>query len=282
MKLSNVTLFSAAALLAFASCQSVSAHSDVLLTDVGGQVTIGAAADLGSSPSFDIDTKVFESIMLPGFLPPVTPPDYQSDEPGFFGLDSSIPSEATALAGLGASALPGLADVKAIATTFTIDGASSDLFFWDGTGPVDFDPAPAGTGFTFNPSNFATTGSDGGMDDHPLFEVDATSGTAADGVYLISPVVAVDGIATSEKFYMAFLVDSLITGEVDAEEVEHALEELEEGLIPAAIALGKDFTFFEEAVEFAETLPVPEPSSLLLCVAGLGLAVTRRRGVSQK
>ena len=46
------------------------AHDDVLVANVGGQTTIGAAADIGGpSESFDLTTRVFETILVPGFSP---------------------------------------------------------------------------------------------------------------------------------------------------------------------------------------------------------------------
>ncbi|MCG8448500.1 MAG: hypothetical protein MI725_02835 [Pirellulales bacterium] len=261
------------------------AHSDVLLVDVGGQVAIGAAEDIGGAgESFDLDTHAFESILIPGSIPP-TPADYEATEPGFFGLHGV--NDAGTLATLGASALPGTASVSASLTNFSIDGASANLFFWNGTGSVDFDPAPAGTSFNFDPSaNLATTGSNGDLDDHPIFELNATSGVPADGAYLISPAVDVAGLATSEPFFLILLADSLITGEVDAGLVEEALEDLEAGITTDAVVdFGgsnvKDFAFFEEAVEFVEnTLVVPEPSTTLLSLMAIGfVAIGRIRSI---
>ncbi len=251
-------------------------HSDVLLADVGGQVAVGSAEDIGdpNNELFSLGVSAFESIMIPG-TGLVDPPDYESDEPGFY----SDPAE---LAALGASALPGLADVSATATTFTVDGASSDLFYWDGIGAVDFSPAPVNTTFEFEPSSgFATTNSNGFLDGHPEFILENSDPNAipADGVYLISPVVDVDTLTTSDNFYVVLLVDELITNGADAHEVEEALEALEEGNTTDAVALGKDFAFYEEAVEYVEdNIVVPEPTTGLIAFMALGLtAVSRYR-----
>ena len=258
-------------------------HSDVLVTDVNGQVTIGSAADVdGPNESFDVAAKVFESLLLPGFSP-VNRADYESVEPGFFGLNGI--GDAAALANLGANALPGAANVSISASSFSVGGSSASLFYWDGSGGVDFQPAPAGTTFAFDPAlNFAATDANGGMDDHPIYELNAASGTPADGVYLVSPVIDVAGLTPSDNFYIVLLADALIAGEDDAELVEEALEALDEGTATSALVdfgnrAMKDFAFFEEAVEFVENaLVIPEPSTSLLLVAAVGwLANTRRR-----
>lgn len=251
-------------------------HSDVLVTSVNGQVAIGAAEDInGPDEEFNLDTNTFESILVPGFSP-VTPADYESEEPGFFALNSV--GDAAELAGLGATALPGDTSLSVSLSNFTVDGDTSTLFYWDGTGSVDFAPAPAGTSFAFDPAvDFATTNANGGLDDHPIYELDVATGVPADGVYLISPVIDVAGLTTSDNFYIVLLADALITGEDDAELVEEALEDLEEGLaLDAVVDFGggvmKDFAFYEEAVEFVEeTVAIPEPTSLLLGLSSLGL-----------
>ena len=276
MKNFTLTRYTVTSLVLLAASPAMAQHSDVLLVDVGGQVTIGSAADIDTvDESFDLDTIVFESIFAPGSILP-TPADYETTEPGFFGLHGV--KDAADLATLGASALPGNASVSINLANFKVDGVSSDLFYWDGTGAVDFNPAPAGTSFNFDPSiGFATTNPNGDMDDHPIFELDATSGVPADGVYVISPVVDVAGLATSDRFFLVFLADALITDEDDLEAVEEALELLEEGVTTDAIALGKDFAFYEEAVEFVEgTLAVPEPTTAMLSLLALSLLTMRR------
>lgn len=273
-------------------------HSDVLVTNVAGQVAIGAANDIdGPEESFDLDTVVFENILRVGFAPP-TPADYETDEPGFFGLNAV--GDADDLATLGAEALPGNADASISLSPFTIDGEVSEVFYWDGMGEVDFVPAPASTTYGFSPAmGFATTGPNGDMDDHPIFQVnDDTAAVPADGVYLVSPILDVEGLASSGpapwsyggergSLFLVSLVDALITTEDDLELVEEALEELEEGITDDAKVMFpggemKDFAFYEEAVEFVEGQAVPEPSSVAVAAVAFGLSSVlgwRRRHV---
>ena len=255
------------------------AHSDVLVTNVGGQVAVGSAEDInGPQESFDLDTRVFESILRGGFSHPTLAADYEAVEPGFFALNAV--SDAADLASLGASALPTGAGVSLSLSSFTLDGDSATLFYWSGTGPVNFDPAPAGTTFEFQPAtNFATTGPNGDMDNHPVYRLNVGgSGMPADGVYLIAATVDVAGLAASNKFFAVLLVDQLIDTEDDLEELEEALEALEEGISSTAFFHGKDFAFYEDAVEFVEdNIAVPEPSAAVLAMLAMGL-VTLRRG----
>jgi hypothetical protein len=259
-------------------------HSDVLLANVGGQVDVGSASDIdGPNEAIDLDATVFESILIAGFAPP-TPADYETNEPGFFALHGV--SDAADLTALGASALPGGAIVTAAAPSFTVNGNGGSLFFWNGMGAVDFQPvsvAQPGVSFAFSPPAFGTTGVNGDLDDHPVFQVNDTAGTPGDGVYLISPTVGVAGLADSDNFFVVMLVDRLIQGEDERELVEAALEGLEEGLTTDAVVdfgggVTKDFAFYEEAVEWVESnLVVPEPSGLAMGVAAVSAFVLRER-----
>ena len=72
---------------------------------------------------------------------------------------------------------------------------------------------------------------------------------------------------------MLFLADALLVDEDAAEELEEALEAGD------FIVHGKDFRFFEEAVEYVQsTVAVPEPGSLVLVGIGLlSVGCSRRR-----
>lgn len=256
------------------------AHSDVLFGNVGGKVTLGTAEDIGDPNNEDLTlfdpgfNGAFESIMRTAA--PVA--DYESDEPGFYSDPNA----------LGVNAVPAGLNVFVNSVPFTVDGATADLFFWDGTGSVDFDPAPANTTFEFeqDPNTGIGTTTSGTFDDHPEFLLNADpNAVPADGVYLISFEVAVDGLTTSDSSLAVLLVDELIISSFWAEEVEEAVEGLEEGAPNAEVDFGggniKDFAFYEEAVEYVEdNLVVPEPTTGLIAFIGLGLvAVSRNRTV---
>lgn len=286
MKLSRLSLPCLLAASAFYfSSPTAQAHSDALLTNVGGQVAVGTAADIdGPDEAFELHADLFEVILRSGFAPP-TPADFEGDEPGFFGLHGA--NDATKLATLGASALPAGAAVTGSTTTFSVNGASDSLFYWNGVGAVDFQPISAaqpGVTFAFSPAAFGATGANGVLDDHPIYQINHPVGTPADGVYLVAPTIGVAGLSDSRPFYMAFLVDSLITGEDELELVEAALEGLEEGATPDALVdfgggVTKDFAFYETGVEWIEgNLVVPEPASAsLAAVSFVALLAARRK-----
>jgi hypothetical protein len=164
-------------------------------------------------------------------------------------------------------------------SSFSVDGDVASLFYWNGIGPVDFDPAPAGAVFGFKPpGSFATTGANGDLDDHPVFQLDdGGAGIPADGVYLIAPTIDVAGLATSDRFFVVLLVDQLIDTEDDVEDLEEALEALEAGESETAFLHSKDFAFYEEAVEYVEeNIAVPEPSAGVLALVAVGLVALRR------
>ncbi|MCA9238477.1 MAG: hypothetical protein KDA44_23560, partial [Planctomycetales bacterium] len=260
------TFFLSTAAIATPLGSAIAQHSDVLLANIGGQATVGAAADIGGAQeSFDLDTRVFESVLLAGgLLPPALAKDFEGNEPGFFGLDAV--ANAADLAALSAAPLPAGADVGISLTPFSLGGATGTLLYWDGTGPVSFEPAPAETSFSFEPAGaFALTGGGGGFDDHPVYQLDnGGAGKPADGVYAVAPTISVAGLDSSEPFYLVFLADALIIGDDDAEAVEAALERVEEGLSNDAMYAGKDFAFYERAVDFVDATVVPEPHGLAL------------------
>lgn len=276
MYLTHQRILSLAVFTAAVACStSVFAHSDVLFGNVGGKVTLGTAEVGVSLDLFPAGTTgSFESIMIAGAG--FGDPDYESDEPGFY----SDPTE------LGANAVPAGLDVFVSTTPFTVDGDTAELFYWDGTGSVDFGLPAGTTSFEFEavPGPEIGTTSAGIFDDHPEFILEDTSGVPADGVYLIAFEVDVDTLETSQNAFAVLLVDSLITSGLFAEEVEEALEALEEGAPNAEVDFGggviKDFAFYEEAVEFVEENYVPEPSTGLIALFALGFAaVSRNRRV---
>ncbi|QDU90244.1 hypothetical protein Pla175_36460 [Pirellulimonas nuda] len=265
----------AAALAAVLMPTLAVAHSDIFVASQGGQVVLGAAADLDmeeGGPSFDLETKVFEAV----FIKPAasTPPfffTFERDEPGFFGSNASQVA--------GAAPLPGDADVSATLQSFSLGGATSDLYYWDGLGAVNFAPnTQPGVSFVIGGgSPFATTAPDGSLDDHPLFGL---SGPAADGVYWMTLTAGVEGLTESAPINLVWLASSLIDDDDAAEEFEGLLEIFEGSGDPMDLGRFSSLAYFEEAVEFVDAhASVPEPSSValaLLCGCGLACRAASR------
>jgi hypothetical protein len=249
------------------------ADRDVFLANVGGQVGVGSA--FHSSPSEpDLDTRVFARVMIPNFQP--YNPDYGLDEPGFFALpagNAEFPP--------GSSALPGNANVTVNLLPFNVSGNTATLFFWNGNGPVNFQPvSQPGVTFTIDTlppptGRIGSTGPNGGADIHPIYRLDdGGAGTPADGVYLTSPIAGVTGLADSPRFFFLHLADALVTNEDDADALSEGLDAGE------TMFHGKDFNFFLEAQGWVQGNLVPEPSSLTLVIVtmvALGGSIRRRK-----
>ena len=262
-----LSCFFAVALTAMLT-QSASAHSDVLVRADAGKVVIGAAEDLDAEeggPFFDLDTNVFEGILInPAVASPPFFPDFERDEPGFF-TSPSVP--------IGQN-LPANTLLTLNPSAFSAGNGNDTVHYWDGTGAVNFTPlSVAQPGVTFNafPDDPLQTDGASSLDGHPIWGL---AGGAADGVYLTAYTISVPGLQTSDPFYMAWLAETDLVLEDDAEAVEEALEELEENGTPAIVG-GIDYSFFEEAVEFAEG--IPEPTTAVLAVLALGAFAARRR-----
>lgn len=245
------------------------ADRDVYLANVGGQVGIGSAAHTSPSDP-DLTTRVFARVMVPGF-PPFNPADYGLDEPGYFALpagDAEIPA--------GATALPGNANVTVNLLPFTVNGNTSNLFFWNGSGAVNFQPiTQPGVTMTIDPNPIGSTGAVGGADIHPAYRLDnGGAGIPADGVYLTSPTVSVAGLTNSPRVFFLHLADALVTDEADAETLTDNFDRGD------TIFKGKDFGFFLEAQDYVQGNLVPEPSGLSLAIVmitAIGGSVRRRR-----
>jgi hypothetical protein len=254
-------------LIALAAGDRAWADRDVYLANVGGQVGIGSANDtIPAEP--DLFTRVFSRVMVPGF-PPFNPADYGLDEPGYFALpagDAEIPA--------GASALPSNANVRMNLSSFTVSGNTASLFYWNGSGSVNFQPsAQAGLTMTIDPNPIGSTGATGGADIHPAYRLDnGGAGIPADGVYLTSGTVSVAGLADSPRIYFLHLADALVTNEDDAEALTDSLDNGQ------TVFAGKDFGFFLAAQDHVQNDLVPEPSSVsLVFVTIAALAGTMRR-----
>src|SRR5882757_5876629 len=116
--------------------QTASADTDMLVTNVGGSVTVGGADELETANEhFELASQVFRREMVPNF-PPFDPHDYGHDDPGFFAISGTRIGDFPA----GATALTANAPVTIHFPAFTVGGHTDSLFFWDGSGAVNFQP----------------------------------------------------------------------------------------------------------------------------------------------
>jgi hypothetical protein len=209
---------------------------------------------------FDRRDEVFNNILLP-HTPTVLPPipwTLGSQEPG---LDANEGE---------------LAPVQPL--TLNVQ----ELTYWDGSGAVNFGPVPAGLSGGYAPQP-SLTDAQGGHHSHPV--VGIVGGGTPNGVYLFKVTAHINTMIDSDPYYKVSLVDTaLYTGNNDenAENAE-ALGELVRAYVadpqnsPPPVFMGKDYTYYANAILYAETLPVPEPSTFgLLAVALLGLFAIRR------
>ncbi len=158
--------------------------SDALVTNVGGQVTIGGANNIGDTgENFELTSKVFYTPMVPNTntADPLNPRDYGYDDPGFFALGSTRTADVPPSFPPGALPLPANAAVTVHFPTFTVAGHSDTLFYWNGAGAVNFQPVssssqssvalavgadPVGTTSNDSPTDY------GFLHEHPGFTLD--------------------------------------------------------------------------------------------------------------
>lgn len=272
-----LTIFGFSTAVCLGLATSATAHSDFFLTNVDGRVAVGGANELETaSPSFDLDTKVFEAVLVTGFPLPLV--DYGRGEPGVFALPAGSPDLPT-----GAAALVRNAAVSFNSAAFTLNGQTDSLFHWNGSGAVDFQGVSAtqpDVTFSIDPKPFSDpTSSDGALHFHPAYQLSRSgAGMPADGVYVAALTASVVGMDDSEPVYLVMLVDQLLVDDDAAEGLEETFEAGE----TFYEAVGKDFGFYEEAVEYVEAnVAVPEPGANVLgisVVAGFMSACWRRRG----
>ena len=225
-------------------------HFDVFVGISGGQTAYGGIEvdDGDIAPN----ERVFEAEM--GDLDLGFAMIFTADEPGFnhpgpadagFG---NLPSGVTALA-------PG-DEIFVNKLPLTVDGVTSDLFFWDGVGTPSFSQASgvlfdivAGTG-----GSIGAAGAGGAFDDHPEFELSTPGGSLPTlGIYLGSFDVRVNSLEPSDPLFLVMGTEGLAPTD----------EELEE--------------LIEMGVEFVENSVIPEPASATLAVLAAAMFAGRRR-----
>ena len=180
-----------------------------------GQLVTGVA-NLDNN-TFTIPNRVYTRNLLSNF---------RSADPGYFSLNEGNPL-------LPADPLPAATDLLWDFLPMTVEQSISNLFYWDGlddgqngldADDVDFS-RPDDTNlkvinngtFTADGSDqmvsgglVATTAFDGSIHKHPAFRVETLDATPpAEGVYLVSKQVRMEGIATSEPFFIAFRTSTI-------------------------------------------------------------------------
>lgn len=241
---------------------------DIALFTTDGQVDIGFAVlddDDINQVDFNPDDHVFQAVFTP--LPPsalLYPWEIGADEPGFDANERD---------------LPGNAEVS-----FNV----LSIRYWDGEGEVSFSPATGVTGGYSHPDPYFTDAM-GGFHEHPFFgfsDVTDDGQPIADGVYLTEMTVSVTGLLDSESFYLVGLIDEEVNSIYDAQGLEAATDAaaglgeaaqafMDDPLSGAPTLGGVDFTYYADAIQYAEA--IPEPASAAMLAAVLTLAAWRRR-----
>jgi hypothetical protein len=215
---------------------------------------------------FDRRDEVFNNILLPRTptVIPNIPWTFGSQEPG---LD---------------------ANEGELAPTQPLTLNVQELTYWDGSGAVNFGPTPAGLSGGYAPQP-SLTHADGGHHSHPV--VGIVGGGTPNGLYLFKVTAHINTMIDSDPYYKVSLVDTALYTDSDpnddvdenADNAE-ALGELVRAYVadpmnaPPPIFMGKDYTYYANAILYAETLPIPEPcTSALLAIGLLGTVSVRRR-----
>jgi hypothetical protein len=247
--------------------QAPAADSDTFVTNVGSKVTIGGANNLETvDENFELTSQVFYAPMVPD-SPPFDPHDYGFDDPGFFALGSTRVADFPA----GTSPLPAAANVTVHFPSFTVAGNTDTLFYWNGSGAVNFQPISTtqpGVALAIGADPVGTTSNTsltdyGALHEHPAFTLDnGGPGIPADGVYLNAANISVTGLSDSKNYYYVWIIDSLINDGDKAGVLRDALLDHTD----PPIVEGKDFTFVNNAISYVQNnlVAVPEPGSFAL------------------
>lgn len=257
------------ACVALAACHALGhgGGGDIAVFETAGQVDVGFAVlddnDI-EQVAFDPNDRVFQAILTPlAGAPPFIPWDFGSSEPGFDANEGDLPAEAE----IGWNVL--------------------SIQHWDGVGELAFSPATGVEGgYAPQPDLTDTLG---GFHAHPTFGLsDLTDDLLPlpDGVYLTELSVSVTGLADSDPFYLVALVDGVVNAQPDPVAAAESLgEAVRDFLDPQTIDPGfgaptlggKNFGFYAEAIQYAESLVIPEPGAAALLLTALGFASTRSR-----
>ncbi len=225
-------------------------HADALLVITPGDQLVTGLYDFGSNTLVSTDTHVLEG-------------EFDAfgtiDEPGFNALSSG-----NAQLPAGYSTLPGSTAVDFVGKAFSIGAQTSNLWFWDATGPVVFTPVTDGTILNVSkaPAVSFSANLDGSASDVPGFTIDTT---AADGfLHKHIDFSIIDATTAAEGFYLWSFEISAGSYTSDPVYFVHGLGDHDEEL-------------HEEAIEYVETNIVPEPASLAMLASGAVCLLRRKR-----
>jgi hypothetical protein len=287
-RLSRLALVAGAAVGAMAGARSAEVHYDVFVTSNGTQLVIGGFDDTATTATVPVgQMRVFGGEVVPtGGGAAAAYEAASPGEPGFRAATQASLNNPGLTTPAGVfSALPGGTPLTFTFQPITIDAATRNLFFWNGTGPVSFAPVAAdvvfgltkqgGGGWTRsinggsaevvagNTIQSTGTGSAAGAVHTHLFASIGKAGAAPDqGFYLSALQLQVAGLAASDPIYFVF------------------------GALDPAAMTSEQLLAFEAAHGSAEAwvdatlVPVPEPAGLAMAgaaLAGCAGAMARRR-----
>ncbi|MFM8951893.1 MAG: PEP-CTERM sorting domain-containing protein [Planctomycetaceae bacterium] len=240
-------------------------HYDVLFTSGSGTLLTGGYDDAGNNGIAPL--RVFSGeVVGAGTAGP-----YESaEEPGFRAPNQAfLNSSAMTPSGV-FTALPGNTDLFFNLVPMTINGSSRNLFFWNGSGPVNFAALPASyqLGLVGDFGTAAITGSTSEVTANFLLKKTSADGSLDPGHPHLTTQIADAGDAPAQGFYL-FAMQFNMAGLSSSAPAYFVYGAYDANSPP-------DFVTFDAAHAEAEAwvennlAAVPEPSSLAL--AGLGAA----------
>lgn len=245
MNTKAIIAISSASILSLATNAACAQHADLLLIkDAAGNLLTGQY-DFDSGEVVNTNTRVYEGEFdIFG----------TSDEPGFNALSSSnVPT--------GFQALDANTAVSFNASSFDIGSTSANLYFWDGTGEVNFTAAANTLTISKAPSNIFSAVLDGSDTNVNGFDIATTS---SDGFLHKHIDLGLTDISSSANgFYLWSL------------SVQSGLDSTDPIFFVHGFGL-EDEVAHEAAVDWVGANLVPAPGALSMLALG-GLTATRRR-----
>lgn len=202
-------------------------------------------------------------------------------EPGFRAGDQAFLNGSSMTPSGVYTALAGSTPLTFTFQPITIGSATRNLFFWDGSGAVNFAPVggnvalgltkPGGTGWTASIS-----GTSSGVQSGNTIQNTGTAGTVHTHLFTS---IAKDGAAPDQGFYL-YALQLGMTGYISSDPLYFVFGALDPEVLAPQFA---DLEAFEVAHGLAEVwvednlLVVPEPTAWLLAACGVAGLVAGRR-----